>query len=70
LGDSNHATENVNFRKFLCKWPDLEVEIVTSFGDKGNKAYPDIIESISWLANVKYPDVCVTEFSNFIGKQH
>jgi glycosyltransferase involved in cell wall biosynthesis len=60
--NSNHHTEAINFKKMLCKWPSLEVEIVTSFGDiKGNLAFPKISYCIKQLTSLKYPDICTVE---------
>lgn len=44
----NHDDEAVNYRKFISKWPALDVEVVARFGDyKGNGLFKAIMKKIN-----------------------
>lgn len=69
--NSNHETERINFKKMLCKWPEFEVELVTTFGDiKGNKAYPKIMENVARVIDDEIHKMGVIEMEDKFQQKH
>ncbi len=63
--EKNHYTEKVNFKKMLYKWPALDVEIITTFGDiKGNQRFNEVMDNISRVTTDQCKDICTIEFKD------
>jgi glycosyltransferase involved in cell wall biosynthesis len=61
----NHLDESINFKKMLCKWPRMDVEIVTSIGDvKGNQKYAHLDQAMKTVTDAQYGDFGMLELRN------
>jgi glycosyltransferase involved in cell wall biosynthesis len=59
----NHEDEADNYRKFISKWPALDVEVVARFGDyKGNGLYKAILKKINYI--IPAPGYCFCTIKN------